>query len=115
MVGGAVVVGGVCDLFLRCPAICGGSEGGSGGGDPDMGGVGSEAQAGTAVGLGRVSFTPSRDWSRLDLCFLKDGKRRGKLGGRVCCMEVEMRLYVFIDDGGDLKMTDCTMSRVLRR
>jgi hypothetical protein len=53
-VAAVVVVGGVRDRFRRRPAICGGSVGGSGGGEPDMGGVGREAQAGTAVGFGSV-------------------------------------------------------------
>ena len=79
----AAVVGGVSERFRRRPAICGGS----GGGDPDMGGVGRDAQTGTAVGFGSVRLIANLDWSRLDLWFLKDGKRRGKLGGRVCCME----------------------------
>ena len=73
--------------FCGRPAICGGSEGGSGGEDPDMGGVGREAQMGTVVGFGNVRLTANLDWAKLDLCFWKDGKRRGKLGVRVCCME----------------------------
>ena len=87
MVAGAAVVGGLSDRFLRRPAICPGSEGCSGGGDPDMGGVGSDAHTGRADGVGSVRCNRDLEWSRLDLCFLKDGKRKGKLGGRVCCME----------------------------
>jgi hypothetical protein len=59
-----------------------------------MGGVGRDAQAGTALGFGNVSGTLNLDWSRLDLCFLKDGKRRGKFGGRVCCMEESGRVLL---------------------
>ena len=80
-------MGGVSDLFLRRPASCEGSEGCSGGGDPDIGGVGRDAQTGTAFGLGNVRCGEYLDWSILDLCFLKDGKKRGKLGGRECCMD----------------------------
>ena len=67
-----VVVGGVRDRFLRRPAICGGSTGGSGGGDLDMGGVGRDAQTGAAIGFGRVRSMVNLALSMLDLCFLKD-------------------------------------------
>ncbi len=52
-----------------------------------MGGVGREAHTGTAVGFGSVKCTANLDASRLDRWLLKDGKRRGKLGGRECCIE----------------------------
>lgn len=83
-------VGGVSDRFLRLPAICGGSDGGSGGGDPDMGGVGREAQTGTAIGFGSVRSSRNLDWSTLERCLLKDEKRGGKLGNRECCMRLVM-------------------------
>ena len=73
-VGAAVVVGGVSERFLRRPAICGGSKGGSDEGDPDMGGEGREAQLGTAVGFGNARLIVNLDCSRLDLWLLKDGK-----------------------------------------
>ena len=85
---GADVVGGVSERVLRRPAICGGSKGGSDGGDPDMGGEGREAQMGTAVGFGNVKLAVNLDCSRPDLWLLKDGKWRGELGGRVCCMRI---------------------------
>lgn len=45
-----VSVGGVVDLFLRRPAICGGGSGGSSGdGEPDIGGEGKGAQLGAGV------------------------------------------------------------------
>lgn len=72
----AVVVGGVYDLFLLRPAICGGSVGGSGGGEPDMGGVGREAHAGGATGFGRARSMVNLEPSILDRCFLKDVQRR---------------------------------------
>jgi hypothetical protein len=70
----ALVVGGVSDRFLLRPAIWGGSEGGSGGGEPDMGGVGRDAHAGAAMGFGRgsVRSTVHLELSMLDRCFLKD-------------------------------------------
>ena len=73
----AVVVGGVSDRFLRRPASCGGSLGGSGGGEPDMGGVGRDAQTGAANGFGRVRSMVNRVPSMLDLCLLNDEQRGG--------------------------------------
>ena len=64
---GADVVGGVSERFLRRPAICGGSEGGSDEGDPDIGGEGREAQMGTAVGSGSVRLLAKPNCSRFDL------------------------------------------------
>lgn len=75
MTTAAVVVGGVCDRFLLRPAICGGSAGGSGWGEPDMGGVGRDAQMGAAIGFGRVRLMANLELSMLDRCFLKDEQR----------------------------------------
>lgn len=67
VVTGGIVVGGVSDLFLRLPAIKGGSGGRSGGGDPDIGGEGKEAQAGT-MGFGSTKSILNLDWSMLERC-----------------------------------------------
>lgn len=45
-----------------------------------MGGVGREAHTGARGSTGNVRSTLNLDWSILDLCSLKDGKRGGKLG-----------------------------------
>lgn len=82
---GAEVVGGVSERFRRRPAICGGSVGGSGGGDPDMGGEGRGAHKGAAIGLGKVRLIANLELSILDRCRLKDGWKRGKCGkGEYC-------------------------------
>lgn len=70
-----VGAGGVSDRFLLRPAICGGSAGGSGGGEPDMGGVGRDAHTGAAIGFGRVRSMENLERSVMDLCFLKEEQR----------------------------------------
>jgi hypothetical protein len=56
----AAAVGvGVSDLFLRCPASCCGSGRSSGGGDPDIGGEGRDAQAGEGNNSDRLMFGPN--------------------------------------------------------
>lgn len=71
-----VVRGGVCDRFLRRPAIWGGSGRRSGGGEPDMGGVGRDAQMGGAIGFGSVKCSMvNLEELMLERCFLKDEQR----------------------------------------
>lgn len=73
-VGSCTDEGGVSSLFLRRPANCEESEGGSGGGVPDMGGVGKDAQEGnpTGTGTGRLSLRGNDKSSSLYLCFEKE-------------------------------------------
>ena len=91
--GACVVTDGLIDLFLRRPANCSRSVGRSGGGDPDMGGVGNEAQAGENTGLDSESCGVNLDRSMLDLCFLKD-EQRGKFGRRVGCIRLVLVLVL---------------------
>lgn len=72
----AAVVVGVCDRFLLRPAICGGSAGCSDGGEPDMGGVGRDAQPGTAIGFGSVRCSMvNLEPLILERCFLKEEQK----------------------------------------
>ena len=87
---GAVVMGGGgrdSDLFRRRPAICLGEGGCSGGGDPDMGGVGRDAHTGADGRTGNVRFRLNLEWSILSLWLLNEGNRGGKFGRCEHCME----------------------------
>jgi hypothetical protein len=86
---GAVTIGGELesDLFLRRPAICFDSFRSSGGGEPDIGGVGSEAQKGAGRGLDNVrSGTPNE--FEADRCFLNEEHRKGTWRNDGDCMEL---------------------------
>jgi hypothetical protein len=84
---GAFVVG-VSDLFLRRPAACGNSSGCSGGGDPDIGGEGREAQQGVGIGFDKLRFSENREGSLSNLCLLNEGGIGGTPGSRKECMRV---------------------------
>ncbi len=84
---GALVVG-VSDLFLRRPATCDGSIGCSGGGDPDIGGEGREAQQGVGIGLDKLKFSENREGSLSNLCLLNEGSMGGTPGSRKECMRL---------------------------
>jgi hypothetical protein len=79
---------GVSDLFLRRPAACGGSSGCSGGGDPDIGGEGREAQQGVGMGFDKLKFSENREGSLSNLCLLNEGGIGGTPGSRKECMRV---------------------------
>ncbi len=84
---GACAVGG-SDLFLRRPATWGGSSGCSGGGDPDIGGEGKEAQQDVGIGFDKLRFSENREGSLSNLCLLKEGGIGGTPGSRKECMRV---------------------------
>lgn len=85
----AVVVGGVSDLFLRRPASCDGSLEGSGGGDPDIGGVGRDAHTGELKFEHKLRFKVNLEWSMLFLCRWKEGCTVGKLEKREDCIRLD--------------------------
>lgn len=84
---GACVVG-VSDLFLRRPASCDDSSGWSGGGDPDIGGEGREAQTGVGMGLDKLRFSENREGSLSNLCLLNEGGIGGTPASLKECMRV---------------------------
>jgi hypothetical protein len=92
LTGEGACVGGVSDLFLRRPAACGGSSGCSGGGDPDIGGEGREAQQGVGIGLDRLRFSENREGSLSNLCLLNEGGIGGTPGSRRECMRLTDKL-----------------------
>lgn len=87
-VGSCTDEGGVSSLFLRRPASCEESCGGSGGGVPDMGGVGKDAQEGNPAGTGRLSFRGKDKSSSLYLCFEKEWWVVGNPANRGDCIRV---------------------------
>lgn len=87
-IGEGACVAGVSDLFLRRPAVCGGSIGCSGGGDPDIGGEGREAQQGVGIGLDKLRFSENREGSLSNLCLLNEGGNGGTPGSLKECMRV---------------------------
>jgi hypothetical protein len=88
LTGEGACVAGVSDLFLRRPAACGGSSGCSGGGDPDIGGEGRQAQQGVGIGLDKLRFSENREGSLSNLCLLNEGGIGGTPGSRKECMRV---------------------------
>ena len=72
---------GVSDLFLRCPAICCGSDRCSNGGEPDMGGEGKEDQRSVGVGVPEPSFSENREGSLSNL-FLEKEAGMGGIPGK---------------------------------
>jgi hypothetical protein len=88
LAGDGACVAGVSDLFLRRPAACGGSSGCSGGGDPDIGGEGREAQQGVGIGFDKLRFSENREGSLSNLCLLNEGGSGGTPGSRRECMRV---------------------------
>ena len=79
---------GVSDLFLRRPAACDGSSGCSGGGDPDIGGEGREAQQAVGIGFDKLRFSENREGSLSNLCFLNEGGICGTPGSLKECIRM---------------------------
>ena len=83
------------DRFLRFPASCGGSKVSSASGDPDIGGVGREAQQGSFAGFDKVKSKERREEWHSSLCCWNEGAKESvpKCGSRCIrltgCLAVE--------------------------